>query len=59
MTRFSVIESVQHLIEQYRSFIKSSYRLTDPRLRAQFDQMLRLRSCFLPLDSNKRGRESC
>jgi hypothetical protein len=29
MTRFSVIESVRHLIEQYRSFIKSSYRLAD------------------------------
>lgn len=32
MTRFSVIESVRHLIEQYRSFIKSSYRLPDPAL---------------------------
>lgn len=38
MTRFSVIESVRHLIEQYRSFIKSSYRLADPRLRAQFEE---------------------
>jgi ATP-dependent helicase YprA (DUF1998 family) len=37
MTRFSVIESVRHLIEQYRSFIKSSYRLADPVLRAQFE----------------------
>ncbi len=38
MTRFSVIESVRHLIEQYRNFIKSSYRLADPRLRAQFEE---------------------
>jgi hypothetical protein len=37
MTRFSVIESVRHLVEQYRSFIKSSYRLADPALRAQFE----------------------
>ncbi|HWO42132.1 MAG TPA: DEAD/DEAH box helicase, partial [Candidatus Eisenbacteria bacterium] len=37
MTRFSVIESVRHLIEQYRSFIKSSYRLADPALREQFE----------------------
>lgn len=37
MTRFSVIESVRHLIEQYRSFIKSSYRLADPALRVQFE----------------------
>jgi ATP-dependent helicase YprA (DUF1998 family)/very-short-patch-repair endonuclease len=38
MTRFSVVESVQHLIAQYRSFIRSSYRLADPRLREQFEQ---------------------
>lgn len=38
MNRFSVIESVRHLIEQYRSFIKSSYRLADPKLRAQFEE---------------------
>ncbi len=38
MTRFSVIESVRHLIEQYRSFIKSSYRLADPKLRVQFER---------------------
>jgi len=38
MTGFSVIESVRHLIEQYRSFIKSSYRLADPRLREQFER---------------------
>lgn len=37
MTRFSVVESVRHLIEQYRSFIKSSYRLADPKLREQFE----------------------
>lgn len=37
MIRFSVIESVRHLIEQYRSFIKSSYRLADPALREQFE----------------------
>lgn len=29
MTRFSVVESVRHLIGQYRSFIMSSYRLAD------------------------------
>jgi len=38
MTRFSVIESVRHLIGEYRSFIKSSYRLADPRLREQFEE---------------------
>lgn len=37
MSRFSVIESVRHLTDQYRSFIKSSYRLADPKLRAQFE----------------------
>lgn len=37
MTRFSVVESVRHLVGQYRSFIKSSYRLADPNLRAQFE----------------------
>jgi len=35
--RFSVIESVRYLTDQYRSFIKSSYRLADPKLRAQFE----------------------
>jgi len=34
MSRFSVVESVRHLIGQYRRFIKSSYRLADPKLRA-------------------------
>ncbi|MGH9575974.1 MAG: DEAD/DEAH box helicase, partial [Terriglobales bacterium] len=38
MNRFSVVESVRHLIGQYRSFIKSSYRLADPKLREQFEQ---------------------
>lgn len=38
MTRFSVVESVRHLVGQYRSFIKSSYRLVDPSLRAQFER---------------------
>jgi very-short-patch-repair endonuclease len=37
MSRFSVVESVRHLTEQYRSFIKSSYRLADPHLRRQFE----------------------
>lgn len=37
MNRFSVIESVEHLIHQYRSFIKSSYRLADEQLRRQFE----------------------
>lgn len=37
MKRFSVIESVRHLTDQYRSFIKSSYRLADPQLRVQFE----------------------
>jgi ATP-dependent helicase YprA (DUF1998 family) len=36
--RFSVIESVRHLIAEYRSFIKSSYRLADIRLRQQFER---------------------
>ena len=38
MTRFSVLESVRYLIKQYRSFIKSSYRLADPKLREQFER---------------------
>ena len=38
MKRFSVVESVRHLTEQYRSFILSSYRLADPKLRAQFEE---------------------
>jgi len=33
VTRFSVVESVRHLIAAYRSFIKISYRLADPGLR--------------------------
>jgi ATP-dependent helicase YprA (DUF1998 family) len=37
-TRFSVVESVRHLIAQYRRFILSSYRLADPKLRAQFEE---------------------
>jgi ATP-dependent helicase YprA (DUF1998 family) len=37
VNRFSVVESVRHLIEQYRSFIMSSYRLADPKLREQFE----------------------
>ncbi len=36
--RFSVVESVRHLIAQYRRFIQSSYRLADPKLRAQFEE---------------------
>ncbi len=38
MTRFSILESVRHLIGQYRSFIKSSYRLADLKLREQFER---------------------
>lgn len=38
MNRFSVIESVRHLTAEYRSFIKSSYRLADSELREQFEQ---------------------
>lgn len=38
MKRFSVVESVRHLTDQYRSFIKSSYRLADPHLRTQFER---------------------
>jgi ATP-dependent helicase YprA (DUF1998 family) len=38
MNRFSVVESVRHLMEEYRSFIKSSYRLADPVLRRQFEE---------------------
>ncbi|MBI3916308.1 MAG: DEAD/DEAH box helicase [Betaproteobacteria bacterium] len=36
--RFSVVESVRHLVGEYRSFIKSSYRLADPKLREQFER---------------------
>lgn len=38
MNRFSVVESVRHLIAQYRCFIKSSYRLADVHLREQFER---------------------
>ena len=38
MNRFSVVESVRHLVGQYRSFIKSSYRLADVKLREQFER---------------------
>jgi ATP-dependent helicase YprA (DUF1998 family) len=38
VNRFSVVESVRHLIAQYRRFILSSYRLADPKLRAQFEE---------------------
>lgn len=31
MNRFSVVGSVWHLIAEYRSFIKSSYRLADSK----------------------------
>ncbi len=37
VSRFSVVESVRYLIGQYRRFIKSSYRLADPKLRVQFE----------------------
>lgn len=37
MSRFSVVESVRHLVDEYRSFIRSSYRLADPHLREQFE----------------------
>lgn len=34
------VEQVRHLIAAYRRFIKSSYRLADDRLRAQFEEQV-------------------
>ncbi|HVR39940.1 MAG TPA: DEAD/DEAH box helicase, partial [Thermoanaerobaculia bacterium] len=34
------VEQVRHLVAAYRRFIKSSYRLADPRLRAQFEDQV-------------------
>ncbi len=35
---FSVVESVRHLMAEYRRFIRSSYRLADDGLREQFER---------------------
>ncbi len=34
--RASAIACVRHLVEEYRSFLETSYRCLDPRLREQF-----------------------
>ncbi len=34
----TAVACVHHLIDEYRSFLRSSYRLADPKLRAQFEQ---------------------
>ena len=34
----SVLGNVRHVADEYRRFIKSTYRLADPKLRAQFEQ---------------------
>lgn len=34
----TAVNCVRHLIDQYRNFLRSSYRLADPRLREQFEQ---------------------
>ncbi len=36
----SAIACVRHLIEEYRSFLRTSYRFLDPRLREQFEEHL-------------------
>lgn len=38
MIRLSVVESVRHLIAEYRGFIKSPYLLADTSLRARFER---------------------
>ena len=34
----SVLGNVRHVADEYRRFIKSTYRLADPALRAQFER---------------------
>jgi len=34
----SILGNVRHVADEYRRFIKSTYRLTDPALRAQFER---------------------
>jgi ATP-dependent helicase YprA (DUF1998 family) len=36
--RFSVVGSVKHLVAEYRRFLRSTYRLADPKLREQFER---------------------
>ena len=36
----SAVASVHHLIEDYRRFLRTSYRFLDPHLRARFEQHL-------------------
>lgn len=36
----SAVASVHHLTEEYRRFLRTSYRFLDPQLRAQFEQHL-------------------
>ena len=38
---FSVVGSVNHLVAEYRSFLLSTYRLADPRLREQFESHIK------------------
>lgn len=33
-----IVQCVRHLIDEYRRFLRSSYRLADPQLRDQFEQ---------------------
>jgi ATP-dependent helicase YprA (DUF1998 family)/very-short-patch-repair endonuclease len=37
MSRYAVIENVEHVIREYRRFLRSTYRLADPHLRSQFE----------------------
>jgi hypothetical protein len=38
---FSVVNSVNHLVAEYRRFLLSTYRLADPRLREQFESYIK------------------
>src|SRR5438067_13025419 len=38
MSRYAVVENVKHVIGEFRRFLRSTYRLADPHLRAQFEE---------------------
>jgi ATP-dependent helicase YprA (DUF1998 family)/very-short-patch-repair endonuclease len=38
MSRHAVVENVEHVIAEFRRFLRSTYRLADPHLRGQFEE---------------------
>ena len=38
MSRHAVVENVEHVIGEFRRFLRSTYRLADPHLREQFEE---------------------